>query len=121
MTRVAQAHDAINLAQGFPDFPAPAALKEAAAIAIAQDHNQYPITWGVPAFRDAIATAAASLSAAGAGKSGNPWARLIAPCACATRVISRIADSANDDAFADACRLVTARAYREVTRACRPW
>jgi len=55
MTRVAQAHDAINLAQGFPDFPAPAALKEAAAIAIAQDHNQYPITWGVPAFRDAIA------------------------------------------------------------------
>ena len=55
MTRVAQAHDAINLAQGFPDFPAPAALKEAAAIAIAEDHNQYPITWGVPAFRDAIA------------------------------------------------------------------
>ena len=55
MTRVAQAHDAVNLAQGFPDFPAPAALKEAAAIAIAQDHNQYPITWGVPAFRAAIA------------------------------------------------------------------
>ena len=55
MTRVAQAHDAINLAQGFPDFPAPAALKEAAAIAIAEDHNQYPITWGVPSFRDAIA------------------------------------------------------------------
>ena len=55
MTRVAQEHDAINLAQGFPDFPAPAALKEAAAIAIAEDHNQYPITWGVPAFRDAIA------------------------------------------------------------------
>ena len=55
MTRVAQAHGAINLAQGFPDFPAPAALKEAAAVAIAEDHNQYPITWGVPAFRDAIA------------------------------------------------------------------
>ena len=55
MTRVAQAHGAINLAQGFPDFPAPTALKEAAAIAIAEDHNQYPITWGVPAFRDAIA------------------------------------------------------------------
>jgi len=55
MTRVAQEHDAINLGQGFPDFPAPLALKEAAAVAIADDHNQYPITWGVPAFRDAIA------------------------------------------------------------------
>ena len=55
MTRVALAHDAINLAQGFPDFPAPAAVKQAAAVAIAEDHNQYPITWGVPAFREAIA------------------------------------------------------------------
>jgi aminotransferase len=55
MTRVAQEHDAINLAQGFPDFPAPWPLKDAAARAIAEDHNQYPITWGVPGFRDAIA------------------------------------------------------------------
>ena len=56
MTRVAQAHDAINLAQGFPDFPAPEEVKEAARRAIAEDHNQYPVTWGVPAFREAIAT-----------------------------------------------------------------
>jgi len=55
MTRIAIEHGAINLGQGFPDFPAPDALKEAAARAIAEDHNQYPITWGVPAFRDAIA------------------------------------------------------------------
>ncbi len=55
MTRLAQVHDAINLGQGFPDFPAPAEVKEAAQRAIAEDHNQYPITWGVPAFRDAIA------------------------------------------------------------------
>jgi aspartate/methionine/tyrosine aminotransferase len=55
MTRLAQLHDAINLGQGFPDFPAPAEVKEAAQRAIAEDHNQYPITWGVPAFRDAIA------------------------------------------------------------------
>jgi len=55
MTRVAQEHDAINLGQGFPDFPAPQELKDAAARAIAEDHNQYPITWGVPVFRDAIA------------------------------------------------------------------
>jgi aminotransferase len=55
MTRLAALHDAINLGQGFPDFPAPEELKEAAARAIAEDHNQYPITWGVPAFRSAIA------------------------------------------------------------------
>jgi aminotransferase len=55
MTRIAIEHDAINLGQGFPDFEAPADLKAAAARAIADDHNQYPITWGVPEFRDAIA------------------------------------------------------------------
>jgi len=55
MTRLAAVHDAINLGQGFPDFPAPRELKEAAARAIAADHNQYPVTWGVPEFRAAIA------------------------------------------------------------------
>ena len=55
MTRLANLHEAINLGQGFPDFPAPEVVKEAAARAIAEDHNQYPITWGVPAFREAIA------------------------------------------------------------------
>jgi aminotransferase len=55
MTRLATEHNAINLGQGMPDFPAPAELKEAAARAIAEDHNQYPVTWGVPAFREAIA------------------------------------------------------------------
>jgi aspartate/methionine/tyrosine aminotransferase len=55
MTRLANLHGAINLGQGFPDFPAPAEVKEAARRAIAEDHNQYPITWGVPEFREAIA------------------------------------------------------------------
>ena len=55
MTRLSDLHGAINLSQGFPDFPAPAEVKEAARRAIAEDHNQYPITWGVPAFRQAIA------------------------------------------------------------------
>jgi aspartate/methionine/tyrosine aminotransferase len=55
MTRLAVKHKAINLAQGFPDFPAPAALKQAAADAIAADVNQYAITWGAKPFRDAIA------------------------------------------------------------------
>jgi aspartate/methionine/tyrosine aminotransferase len=57
MTRLANRYDAINLGQGFPDFAAPDEVKEAATQAIADDHNQYPITWGVPAFREAIAAA----------------------------------------------------------------
>ena len=56
MTRLAMHHGAINLAQGFPDFPAPEELKRAAAEAIAADINQYSITWGAKPFRDAIAT-----------------------------------------------------------------
>ncbi len=55
MTRLANAHGAINLSQGFPDFPAPEEVKEAARTAIAADINQYPITWGAEGFREAIA------------------------------------------------------------------
>ena len=55
MTQVCLAHGGVNLAQGFPDFPAPQALKDAAAAAIAADLNQYAITWGAKPFRDAIA------------------------------------------------------------------
>lgn len=54
MTRLAMKHGAVNLAQGFPDFPAPAAIKQAAADAIARDINQYAITWGAKSLRDAI-------------------------------------------------------------------
>jgi aminotransferase len=55
MTRLANAHGAVNLSQGFPDFPAPEELKEAAARAIAANINQYAVTWGAPGFRRAIA------------------------------------------------------------------
>lgn len=55
MTRLAAIHGAINMAQGYPDFPAPAALKTAAAKAVKEDHNQYEITWGSAELRDAIA------------------------------------------------------------------
>ena len=57
MTRLANEHGAINLSQGFPDFPTPQELKDAAAAAIAGDRNQYPITWGELEFRAAIADA----------------------------------------------------------------
>ena len=55
MTRVAMQHGAINLAQGFPDFPMPEPMKEAACAAIHGDVNQYAITWGSPSLRLAIA------------------------------------------------------------------
>jgi aminotransferase len=55
MTRLAMEKGAINLAQGFPDFSAPADIKQAAQQAIADDFNQYAITWGAKPFRDAIA------------------------------------------------------------------
>ena len=55
MTRVARRHGAINLAQGFPDFPAPRLLKDAACRAIQDDVNQYAITWGTPNLRAALA------------------------------------------------------------------
>jgi len=55
MTRIANQHEAINLAQGFPDFPMPEPMKEAACAAINGDINQYAVTWGSAALRLAIA------------------------------------------------------------------
>jgi aminotransferase len=55
MTRLALQYDAVNLAQGFPDFSAAPEVKEAARQAIADDINQYAITWGAKELRDAIA------------------------------------------------------------------
>jgi len=54
MTRLAMKHNAVNLSQGFPDFAAPAEVKEAARQAISDDINQYAITWGAKPLRDAI-------------------------------------------------------------------
>ena len=55
MTRLALAHNAVNLSQGFPDFGAPEEIKAAARDAITRDINQYAITWGAKSLRDAIA------------------------------------------------------------------
>ncbi len=60
MTRLAQIHGAVNLAQGMPDFEAPSEIKEAACRAIMADINQYAITWGAKVFRDAISAKAKS-------------------------------------------------------------
>jgi len=55
MTRLALAHNAVNLSQGFPDFGAPEEIKAAARDAITRDVNQYAITWGAKSLRNAIA------------------------------------------------------------------
>ena len=56
MTREAMKYGAVNLSQGYPDFSAPADIKQRAMEAIADDVNQYAITWGAKDFRNAIAT-----------------------------------------------------------------
>jgi len=55
MTRLNQLHGGVNLSQGFPDFPAPDVVKEAACAAIRADVNQYAVTWGTKGLREAIA------------------------------------------------------------------
>jgi len=54
MTRLAHRHGAVNLSQGFPDFPAPEIIKQEAARAVMADVNQYAITWGAKRLRDAL-------------------------------------------------------------------
>ena len=56
MTRLNQLHGGVNLSQGFPDFPAPDIVKEAACAAIRADVNQYAVTWGSRGLREAIAS-----------------------------------------------------------------
>ena len=55
MSREAAKYSAVNLGQGFPDWAAPEDIKRKAMEAIASDHNQYAVTWGVKEFRDSIA------------------------------------------------------------------
>ena len=55
MTRLANRHNAINLAQGFPDFEPPEELLTALEKATRGPHHQYAITWGAPRFRAALA------------------------------------------------------------------
>ena len=55
MTRLCGKYDAVNLSQGFPDFPASEFVKDAACAAIQSDVNQYAITWGSVEMRGAVA------------------------------------------------------------------
>jgi len=55
MMRLALDVGAIDMAQGKPDFPAPAEVKRSAIKAIQEDKNQYTVTWGLRELRESIA------------------------------------------------------------------
>ena len=86
MSRLAREHRAINLAQGFPNFPAPDLLKEAAARAIHGDINQYAITWGAQSLRDAIARK----YAAWYGLDADPEREITVTCGATEAMISTL-------------------------------
>ncbi|NCO41270.1 MAG: aminotransferase [Armatimonadetes bacterium CG_4_10_14_3_um_filter_66_18] len=86
MTRLARQYDAINLAQGFPDFPCPAEIKEAARRAIADDVNQYAITWGAKSLRDAICEKARWYN----GIDADPEANVTVCCGATEAMISSL-------------------------------
>jgi aspartate/methionine/tyrosine aminotransferase len=60
MTRISDSLGGYNLSQGFPDFDSPEEIKTAAIEAILNNYNQYPVTFGEPALREAICKKAAS-------------------------------------------------------------
>jgi aspartate/methionine/tyrosine aminotransferase len=85
MTRLALQHKAVNLSQGFPDFPAPALIKSAAQEAIAADINQYAITWGAKSLRNAIAE---KFSRTNVGMSIDPEREITVCCGSTEAMIS---------------------------------
>jgi aminotransferase len=76
MTRLSLKHNAINLAQGFPDFPCPAELKTAACEAVNGDYNQYAITWGAQDLREALAARVGQFN----GMTFDPQAEITVTC-----------------------------------------
>jgi aspartate/methionine/tyrosine aminotransferase len=86
MTRQAMLHGAVNLAQGFPDFPAPAEIKQAAQEAVAADINQYAITWGAKSLRNAIARKAKDWQ----GISADPEKNITVCCGSTEAMISTL-------------------------------
>ncbi|MFN0069026.1 MAG: pyridoxal phosphate-dependent aminotransferase [Limisphaerales bacterium] len=77
MTRLADRHGAINLAQGFPDFdPPPELLAALARAAAAGPQHQYAVTWGAPRFRQALARKITRFS----GRPADPDTELVVTC-----------------------------------------
>ena len=86
MTRLNAIHGGINLAQGFPNFAAPQAIKDAAKRAIDADINQYAITWGAKSLRDALSRTYAELY----GMTVDPETMLTVTCGATEAMISTL-------------------------------
>jgi aspartate/methionine/tyrosine aminotransferase len=86
MTRLNAVHGGINLAQGFPNFAAPAEIKDAAKRAIDADVNQYAITWGSKSLRDALARSYAQLY----GMRVDPETMLTVTCGSTEAMVSTL-------------------------------
>jgi L-glutamine---4-(methylsulfanyl)-2-oxobutanoate aminotransferase len=91
MTRLANAHGAINLSQGFPDFDPPEAMKQAAEKAGRQGPHQYAVTWGAPNFRRALATKHARFS----GQDVDPDANLVVTCGSTEAMMAAMMTACN--------------------------
>ena len=86
MTRLAREYGSLNLAQGFPNFPAPELLKAAAAQAVREDINQYAITWGSQKLREALA----AWYAAGYGLTVDPDREITVTCGATEAMIATL-------------------------------
>ena len=91
MTRLANEYGAINLAQGFPNFPCPDVLKEAAVAAVRADINQYAITWGAKRLRDALAKKYADWY----GMAVNPETQITVTCGATEAMASALLATAD--------------------------
>jgi len=93
MSRLAAQHQAVNLAQGLPDYPCPPELKAAACTAINEDINQYAITWGDKLLRQAIA----SKSAAYLGMKIDPETDVTVTCGSTEAMIATMLATVDPD------------------------
>ncbi len=92
MTRIAALHDAVNLAQGFPDFDPPRVLTEAAKRALEGGYNQYSITWGARELREAIARRAKAFN----GIESDPETDLVVTCGSTEAMMAAMLSLIND-------------------------
>src|SRR5438067_1923698 len=91
MTRLSLQYGGLNLSQGFPDFPAPPEVKEAACRAIMEEANQYSVTWGIAPLRQAIAEKMAAYN----GITCDPDREVTVTCGAAEALLSALLGHVN--------------------------
>ncbi len=86
MTRISDAHGAINLSQGFPDFPPPKEMTDALKKAADEGPHQYSVTFGAPNFREALANKTTPRF----GRRPNPETELLITCGGTEAMMSAV-------------------------------